>query len=74
MYAKALITLKNGTKTIFRTDEEDKIADYIYGLIGAKSDEEISGIPTFIEASSWCSLAGIGEVFERDCFCIEIIE
>ncbi len=74
MYGKAVITLKDGTKRIFKADEEDKISDFLYRLMGENADEEITGIPTYIEASSWCPMASFGETFERTKFSITITE
>ena len=66
MYGKARITLWNGKVSIFNADDEDAISDYLYEIVGESDEEELSGIPTFMEASSWCPFAGIGEVFERE--------
>ena len=74
MYGKAVITLKDKTKRIFKADDEDKISNFLYELMGDDAEEELSGVPTFIEASSWCPLACIGDTFERDLFSIKIIE
>ena len=74
MYGKAIITLKNGKSYTFNANDEDGISDFLYGIVGDNTEEEISGVPTFIEASSWCPEAGIGETFERTKFTIEIIE
>ena len=74
MYCKAKITLNNGVIRVFNANDEDRISDFLYGIIGEKSDEEVSGVPTFIEASSWCSMGAVGEVFEREDFIIELID
>ncbi len=74
MYGHAVITLKDGTEYVFRANEEDKISDFLYGIVGDSTEEEISGIPTYIEASSWCPLANLGDTFEREEFTIEITE
>lgn len=74
MYGKAVITLKNGSVVTFDADDEDNISDFLYGIIEEKSDEEVSGVPTFIEASSWCPMAAIGDTFEREDFTIEITD
>ena len=49
---------------IFKANDEDAISDFLFGQIGEKSDEELSGVPTYIEASSWCPMADIGDVFK----------
>ena len=74
MYGKAVITLRNGSKRVFNAGDESSISDFLYGIVGESSKEELSGIPTFIEASSWCPMACIGDVFEREEFTIEICE
>lgn len=74
MYRIALITLTNGTQYTFKANDEDAISDFLYGIVGDSNEEELSGVPTFIEASSWCPLASIGDIFEREKFKIEIIE
>lgn len=74
MYGKAVITLRNGTSYTFKANDEGGISDFLYGIVGDSTEEELSGVPTFIEASSWCTLAAIGDTFEREDFIIEIEE
>lgn len=74
MYGKAVITLKNETIKVFKADDEDGISDFLYDIVGESAQEEVSEIPTFIEASSWCPMASIGDTFEREEFTIEICE
>ena len=74
MYGKAVITLRNGTSYIFVANDEDGISDFLYDIVGDNAEEELSGVPTFIEASSWCPQAAIGDTFEREDFIIEIEE
>jgi len=74
MYGEAKITLKNGKTYVFDANNEDAISDFLYGIVGDSAEEELSGVPTFIEASSWCPIASVGEVFERNDFTIEITE
>ena len=74
MYGKAVITLRNGKSYIFKANDEDGISDFLYGIVGDNAEEELSGVPTFIEASSWCPQAAIGDTFEREDFIIEIEE
>lgn len=74
MYGKAVITLKNGLRYVFKADDENGISDFLYGIVGESAEEELSDIPTFIEASSWCPMASIGDTFEREEFTIEICE
>ena len=74
MYGKAKITLKNGKVYIYDADNEDAISNFLYEIVGDSIEEEISGVPTFIEASSWCPFADIGDTFERNDFIIEIID
>lgn len=71
MYAK--ITLKDEITVVFKTNDESSIADFLYGIVGEKL-EESNGIPIFIEASSWCPMACLGDTFEREDFAIEIVE
>lgn len=73
MYAKAKITLKDGTAVVFKANNESSIADFLYGIVGEKL-EESNEIPIFIEASSWCPMASIGDIFENENFTIEITE
>ena len=54
------------------TCDTELIADYLEDIVGDSADEELSGVPTFIEASSWCELAPIGSCFEREGFIIYI--
>lgn len=71
MYAK--ITLKDEITVVFKTNDESSIADFLYEMVGEKL-EESNGIPIFIEASSWCPIASIGDIFENENFTIEITE
>ena len=73
MYAKGVITFKNGTIRVFATNNEADIADYLYGIVGDEI-EESNGVPTYIEASSWCPMASIGDVFESKKFTIVITD
>lgn len=73
MYGKAVIVLKNGTILIFESINEADIADYLYGIVGDEV-EESNGVPTYIEASSWCPMASIGDVFESEKFTITIAD
>ena len=74
MYGKAKITVKDGATWIFGADDEGAISNFLYDIVGESTEEEPSGVPTFIEASSWCPMAGIGETFERKAFVIEIVD
>lgn len=58
---------------VFDTQDEDGISDFLYEKIGER-EHEISGIPVYIEASSWCPLADIGTTYEDDKFTIYIEE
>lgn len=72
-YCRAVITNKTtGRERRFRTCDTELIADYLEDIVGDSADEELSGVPTFIEASSWCELAPIGASFEREGFIIYI--
>lgn len=73
MYGKAVITFKNDTIRIFETINEADIADYLHDIIGDEVDES-NGVPTYIEASSWCPMAFIGDVFESEKFTIVITD
>lgn len=46
----AVIKTQDGTKHLFKAQDEDAISNCIYGIVGT-SDEEVSGCPTFMEAS-----------------------
>lgn len=74
MYGRAKIVLRDGTYKVFKANDEDRISDFLYRLIGDSCDEELSGVPTFMEASSWCPMASIGDTFERENFVIQIID
>lgn len=71
MYGKAIIAFKNGTVRVFETNNEADIADYLYSIVGDEI-EKSNGVPTYIEASSWCPMASIGDVFESARFTITI--
>lgn len=73
MYGKAVIAFKNGTTRIFESINEADIADYLYGIVGDEV-EESNGVQTYIEASSWCPMASIGDVFESAKFTITIAD
>ena len=73
MYGKAVIVFKNGTIRIFETINEADIADYLYSIVGDEV-EKSNGVPTYIEASSWCPMASIGDVFESEKFTIMIVD
>ena len=73
MYGKAVVVLTNGTTRIFESINEADIADYLYGIVGDEV-EESNGVPTYIEASSWCPMASIGDVFESTRFTIAIVD
>ena len=73
MYGKAVIVLKNGTIRIFESINEADIADYLYGIVRDEVEEN-NGVPTYIEASSWCPMASIGDVFESARFTITIAD
>lgn len=72
-YGWAVIkNMKTGSKKKFKACDTELIADYLEDIVGDSADEELSGVPTFIEASSWCELASIGASFEREGFIIDI--
>lgn len=73
MYGKAVVVLTNGTIRIFESINENDIADYLYSIVGDEV-EESNGVPTYIEASSWCPMASIGDVFESEKFTITIAD
>lgn len=73
MYEKAVVVLTNGTIRIFESINENDIADYLYSIVGDEV-EESNGVPTYIEASSWCPMASIGDVFESEKFTITIAD
>ena len=72
-YGKAVVVLTNGTIRIFESINENDIADYLYSIVGDEV-EESNGVPTYIEASSWCPMASIGDVFESEKFTITIAD
>lgn len=57
----------------FESINENDIADYLYSIVGDEV-EESHGVPTYIEASSWCPMASIGDVFESEKFTITIAD
>lgn len=61
----------NGEEYIFDAQNENAISDFLYGEIGEVL-HETSRVPLFIEASSWCVLAGVGDTFETGYFEISI--
>lgn len=63
----------NNCEYVFDAQDEETISDFLYEKIGER-ECELSGIPVFIEASSWCSLASVGETFEDEEFEICINE
>lgn len=73
MYGKAIVVLTNGTTRIFESINEADIADYLYRIVEDEV-EESNGVPTYIEASSWCPMASIGDVFESEKFSITITD
>lgn len=73
LYGKAVITFKNGMTRVFETTNEADIADYLYGIVRDEVDES-NGVPMYIEASSWCPMASIGDVFESEKFTITIAD
>lgn len=73
MYGKAVVVLTNGAIRIFESINEADIADYLYGIVGDEV-EESNGVPTYIEASSWCPTASNGDVFESARFTIAIVD
>lgn len=73
MYGKAVVVLTNGTIRIFESINENDIADCLYSIVGDEV-EESNGVPTYIEASSWCPMASIGDVFESEKFTITIAD
>ena len=73
MYGKAIVVLTNGTTRIFESINEADIADYLCGIVGDEVKES-NGVPTYIEASSWCPMASIGDVFESAKFSITITD
>lgn len=73
MYGKAVIVLKDGTIRIFESINEADIADWLYDVVGDEV-EGSNGVPTYIEASSWCPMASIGDVFESAKFSITITD
>ncbi len=58
---------------IFNPQAEDEIADFLNEKIGGRCAYP-SDIPVFLEASSWCTLACIGEEYEDDEFTITIMD
>lgn len=71
----AIIDLKEKDETyIFKANDEDAISDLLYGIMGESSKEELSGVPTFMEASSWCANPrSDGDEFDREKFSIRIV-
>lgn len=70
--AVAIINIDN-CEYFFDAQDEDRISDFLYERIGER-EHELSGIPLFMEASSWCTLACVGETFEDKEFEICIVD
>lgn len=61
---KAVITTLSDNEThIFNAQDEDAIATFLYKKF-PKTTCEVSLVPLFMDASGWCPLASIGEVYE----------
>lgn len=66
----AVIEMGNN-KYVFNAQNGDEISDFLYGKIGEQL-HDITKVPIFMEASSWCTFADIGEVYETENFRIFI--
>lgn len=62
-------------KWLYRYSAQDEraIADFLYQRIGERLCDS-NNIPLYIEASAWCTLASVGEMYEDESFVIEILE
>ena len=61
----------NNDEYVFKAQNEEEIADFLYEKVGEQL-HGITEVPLFIEASSWCALACVGEVYETENFKIYI--
>ena len=66
----AIISIEDD-EYVFAASDEEGIADFLCDLIGERECES-SGVPVYIEASGWCPLAGVGEIYEDEAFSILI--
>ena len=64
---------KEDWEYVFDAQAEDAISDFLAEKIGDRL-HELNGCPLFMEASSWCVMAGIGETYEDEEFVIEIAD
>lgn len=58
---------------VFSASDEEQISDFLYQKLGERMCEN-SFIPAYIEASGWCALASVGEVYSDSEFEIEIVQ
>lgn len=66
--------LDTETKLEFSYDPKDRgaITEHLCRLLEDELTDE--GIPVYIEASAWCELAAVGEVFEHGTVRITVVE
>lgn len=64
---------KEDWEYVFDAQAEDTISNFLAEKIGDRL-HELNGCPLFMEASSWCVMAGIGETYEDEEFEIYIMD
>lgn len=64
---------KDEWEYVFDAQAEDTISNFLAEKIGDRL-HELNGCPLFMEASSWCVMAGIGETYEDEEFEIYIMD
>lgn len=72
-----MVNVKISMKNMAHTEKsaianEEYLQELISGLVGEDIIYDVTGVPLYIEAAAWCSLASVGEVFDCDYFSIEI--
>ena len=74
MAVVAKITDKDAPKIqhIFKINDIESIWQHLEHIVGEEIGE--NGISVYIEASSWCEIATVGEEFDHEKFVIEIAE
>lgn len=63
----------NDCEYVFDAQDEESIADFLAEKIGDRL-HELNSCPMFMEASAWCTMAGVGETYEDEEFEIYIDE
>ena len=70
MIVARIVTYDDNVMHTFRASNEKEIADFLAAKYGTLMAD--NGIPMYVEASSWCSVACIGDTFSNEWFEISI--